>query len=153
MSESSQHPHIFKGNGYIIAFSCQRVGEPESERRPAAHGLMSINKTCFLNITFGMAAIVASGTTLCQIPMPPCEQQKVIKYNQLVSNLTILHNVQNMTRALKELATKGIEITPDIQADLSPYWRKHINRFGDYRPDYDISASKLEYDLLLLMMP
>ncbi|WP_257263773.1 Tn3 family transposase [Endozoicomonas sp. ONNA2] len=80
------------------------------------------------------------------------EQQKIIKYNQLVSNLTILHNVQNMTRALKEIASEGVEITPDILADLSPYWRKHINRFGDYRPDYDIPVSKLEYDLILSMM-
>ncbi|MGO0306958.1 Tn3 family transposase [Endozoicomonas acroporae] len=39
------------------------------------------------------------------------EQQKIIKYNQLVSNLTILHNVQNMTRALKEIASEGVEIT------------------------------------------
>ncbi len=81
------------------------------------------------------------------------EQQKIIKYNHLVANLTILHNVQNMTRALKELANGGVEITPEILADLSPYWRKHINRFGDYRPDFNIPITKLEYDLAIPVIP
>ncbi|MGI2028645.1 DUF4158 domain-containing protein [Endozoicomonas acroporae] len=77
------------------------------------------------------------------------EQQKVIKYNHLVSNLTILHNVQNMTQALKSLAEEGVEMTPEILTDLSPYRRKHINRFGDYRMDLDRPVPKLDYELTI----
>ena len=77
------------------------------------------------------------------------QQQKVLKYNHLIANLTILHNVRNMSEALHSLARDGIEITPDILAGLSPYWRKHINRFGDYRLDTDRPVPKINYDLVI----
>ena len=67
----------------------------------------------------------------------------------LVSNLTILHNVRNMSEALQSLARDGFEITPDILADLSPYRRKHINRFGDYRLDTSRPVPKIDYDLVI----
>jgi len=35
------------------------------------------------------------------------EQRKIIKYNHLVANLTILHNVQGMTKIFKDLKNEG----------------------------------------------
>ena len=35
------------------------------------------------------------------------EQRKVIKYNHLVANLVILHNVESMTLTLKDLKKRG----------------------------------------------
>lgn len=64
------------------------------------------------------------------------EQQKVVKYNHLVANMVILHNVVGMTKVLTELRDEGVEITPEILGGLAPYRIKHINRFGDYTLDF-----------------
>ena len=77
------------------------------------------------------------------------EQRKVVKYNHLVSNLVILHNVQNMSLALKDIATEGVEITPELLSGLSPYRRHHINRFGDYRLDMDRPVPKMNNSLVI----
>nr|WP_242951599.1 transposase [Clostridium felsineum] len=62
----------------------------------------------------------------------PDEQEKRIKYNNLVSNAVILQNVVDMTYILKELSANGVEFTKSDVAALSPYLTRHIKRFGDY---------------------
>ena len=49
------------------------------------------------------------------------EQRKVVKYNQLVANLAILHNVEAMTGVLKEMQEEGWPISEEILAGLAPY--------------------------------
>src|SRR3546814_7165618 len=39
------------------------------------------------------------------------EQRKIVRYNQLVANLVILHNVEQMTRVLAELRQAGANIS------------------------------------------
>ena len=63
------------------------------------------------------------------------EQNKIIKYNQLVANLVILYNVESMTGVLKKLQEDGVTLDDKILAGLSPYRTSHINRFGDYTLD------------------
>lgn len=75
------------------------------------------------------------------------EQNKIIKYNQLVANLAILHNVASMTQMLKQLQAEGHEITPAILAGLGPYWTNQINRFGDYTLDLKRKVKPPDYDL------
>lgn len=65
------------------------------------------------------------------------EQRKVVKYNQLVANLAILHNVEAMTGVLKEMQGEGLPIDEAILAGLAPYRTEHINRYGDYTLDLD----------------
>jgi len=65
------------------------------------------------------------------------EQRKIVKYNQLVANMVILHNAEQMTQVLKSFTEEGEGITKDILAGLSPYRTAHINRFGDYTLDMD----------------
>ncbi|WP_159066633.1 Tn3 family transposase, partial [Xanthomonas citri] len=48
------------------------------------------------------------------------EQRKIVRYNQLVANLVILHNVEQMTRVLAELRDEGSNISPEVLAGLSP---------------------------------
>ncbi|MBV9602489.1 MAG: transposase [Chloroflexi bacterium] len=60
------------------------------------------------------------------------EQRKIIKYNHLLANRLIFHNVCMMTRALYKLRADGMQIEPEAVAALSPYVRSHINRFGQY---------------------
>jgi len=65
------------------------------------------------------------------------EQRKIIRYNHLVANLIIFHNVATMTRVLSELAAEGYPVNEEILSRLSPYKREHINRFGSYKLHLD----------------
>ena len=65
------------------------------------------------------------------------EQRKFIRYNHLVANLVIFHNVVTMTRVIKEIVDEGYTVTEEILSRLSPYATGHINRFGTYRLRFD----------------
>jgi TnpA family transposase len=65
------------------------------------------------------------------------EQRKVIRYNHLVANLVVFHNVVSMTRIFQELVNEGYTITPEILAKFSPYRTEHLNRFGSYDVRFD----------------
>jgi TnpA family transposase len=81
----------------------------------------------------------------------PDEQEKRIKYNDLVSNAVILQNVVDMTYILKELSASGIEFTkPDVAA-LSPYLTRHIKRFGDYIIDLENVPNEIDTSLSIHM--
>jgi TnpA family transposase len=75
------------------------------------------------------------------------EQRKVIKYNHLVANMVILHNVHEMTRVLKTLQAKGHVLTEEILRGTAPYRREHINRFGEYPLDLDREVAPINYKL------
>lgn len=76
------------------------------------------------------------------------EQRKIIKYNHLVANLLILHNVVTMTKTLGELMHQGHVIQDDILAKLSPFRRGHINRFGAYVMNMEREVEPMEYRIL-----
>lgn len=73
------------------------------------------------------------------------EQRKVVKYNHLVANMIILHNVHEMTRLLKGLQQKGFVLTEEVLKGLAPYRRSHINRFGEYMLDLDRAVPPMNY--------
>jgi len=73
------------------------------------------------------------------------EQNKIIKYNQLVANLVILYNVESMTSVLKALQKDGTTLNEKILGGLSPYRTSHINRFGDYTLDLRSSNYQPDY--------
>lgn len=50
--------------------------------------------------------------------------------------MVILHNIEKMTRVLKNLQ-EGVEISQDVLAALPPYRTHHISRLGDYTLDLD----------------
>ena len=75
------------------------------------------------------------------------EQRKVIKYNHLVANMVILHNVSGMTKVLKELREEKHDITEEVLAGLAPYRMAHINRYGDYTLDFRRKISPLVFDM------
>lgn len=75
------------------------------------------------------------------------QQRKIVKYNHLIANMVILHNADTMTRLLQDLSEAVVQITPGLLEQLSPYWRHHINRFGDYRVNLLESARPLHYSL------
>jgi hypothetical protein len=60
------------------------------------------------------------------------EQEKAIKYSDLVSNAVIFQNVVVQTRILRGLIADGYPVTRQDVATMSPYLTSHIKWFGDY---------------------
>lgn len=77
----------------------------------------------------------------------PNEQEKRVKYNDLVANAVILHNAVDMTQALRELVREGHTVTSEEVAALSLYLTGHIKRFGDYVLDLGSVPDPIEDDL------
>lgn len=75
----------------------------------------------------------------------PVEQEKRIKYRDLVANAVMLHNVVDMTNALHDLQRASVYITPELVARFSPYLTEHIKRFGQYR--IDMNAPPVPFDI------
>lgn len=65
----------------------------------------------------------------------PEEQEKLIKYNNLVANALIFQNVIDQTRIIKNLMSEGFNVKAEDLKILSPYQTAHIKRFGDYVVD------------------
>jgi TnpA family transposase len=76
------------------------------------------------------------------------EQVKIIKYNHLIANLLIFHNVYSMTRILSEIEMQGTTVPSDVLSVLSPYRTGHVNRFGIYELR-DRAAGDINYHLRL----
>ncbi|HMV59033.1 MAG TPA: Tn3 family transposase [Nitrospira sp.] len=76
------------------------------------------------------------------------EQRKSIKYNHLVANCVIFHNVFSLSRVLHDLRQEGYALNADYVAALSPYLTLHINRFGNYELNWEKLPPELSYDLL-----
>lgn len=75
------------------------------------------------------------------------EQRKLIKYNHLVANCLIFHNVFSLSRVLHDLQREGYPLEPWQVAALSPYLTQHIHRFGRYDLDLEKRPPELVYDL------
>jgi len=67
----------------------------------------------------------------------PEEQEKMIKYNDLVANTAIFQNVVDQSRILAELLAEGFPVHQEDVAALSPYLTTHLKRFGDYVIDLE----------------
>jgi TnpA family transposase len=67
----------------------------------------------------------------------PEEQSKIIKYNDLLANAVILHNVVDISNAIERLNEEGIVVTREDIKVMSPYMTSHIKRFGEYIIDLD----------------
>lgn len=74
-------------------------------------------------------------------------QNKMIKYNQLVANNIIFFNVYYMSIILQDLSNEGYKINEEIISCLSPYITNHINRFGKYSIDKDIYIPVLNFNV------
>lgn len=74
------------------------------------------------------------------------EQRKVIKYNHLVANCLIFHNVCALTHVLRQLQDEGEDVPETVLARISPYLTEHINRFGDYVLNMDRKPPQPPYD-------
>ena len=82
----------------------------------------------------------------------PEEQEKLIKYNDLVANAVIFQNVVDMSAVLQELKAEGYPVKREDVAALSPYLTRHIKRFGDYFLDLSVPPQPLSESVLALSL-
>jgi TnpA family transposase len=85
---------------------------------------------------FGGEGVIASND--------PEQQEKTIKYGDLVANAVIFHNVVDLTEVLLGLRKEGFFWNREDLASLSPYLTSHIKRFGDYLIDLDAIPTALD---------
>ncbi|MBF2022050.1 MAG: Tn3 family transposase [Hydrococcus sp. C42_A2020_068] len=80
----------------------------------------------------------------------PEQQEKSIKYNDLIANAVIFQNVVDLTEVLQQLQSEGYLLEREDVACLSPYLTTHIKRFGDYVIDMEAISQSLDERILLL---
>jgi len=80
----------------------------------------------------------------------PVEQEKRIKYMNLVAHAVMLSNVVDLTEVLHTMTSEGYVVTRELVGRLSPYLREHIRRFGQYVLDREVKPEPLEPRRVLL---
>ncbi|MFG2716608.1 Tn3 family transposase [Streptomyces goshikiensis] len=83
----------------------------------------------FLRKFVESTASVSAGSSRTATPV---EQEKVMKFNALLTNAVIFHNALDIAEIVRQLLGEGWEIDPEDLAHISPYLTEHINRFGGY---------------------
>ena len=90
-------------------------------------------------ISFGGDSVIAENTR--------DEQRKFIKYNHLVANLLVFHNIVTLSRAFDRLQADGLKASAQAMAALTPYQTEHINRFGSYTLNFSRTPEPLPSNL------
>jgi TnpA family transposase len=87
-------------------------------------------------ILFGSKVIVASND--------PDEMEKAVKYNALIANCIVLHNIIDYSYIIHRLQQDGYDIVKEDVARISPYLTEHLKRFGDYVLDMNTLPENIE---------
>jgi len=90
-------------------------------------------------ISFGGDSVIAENTR--------DEQRKFVKYNHLVANLLVFHNIVTLSRAFDRLQADGLKASAQAMAALTPYQTEHINRFGNYTVNFSRTPEPLPSNL------
>ena len=78
----------------------------------------------------------------------PDEQQKYIRYNDLLASAVILQNVIDMSKIVADLRLEGWTITEEDLSFLSPYITPGVKRFGEYGLDLDRDLEPVIQEML-----
>lgn len=62
----------------------------------------------------------------------PDEHEKAVKYNNIIANAVMFHNVLDMSNVILQLHEEGYPIAKKGLARTSPLMTDHLNRFGEY---------------------
>jgi TnpA family transposase len=79
----------------------------------------------------------------------PIEQEKLLKYMELVSATLILQNTVDMSIVIQELHAEGYQIKPEDLKRLSPYMTTHLKRYGDFVLDLSDIPQPLDLAFLI----
>ncbi|MEM7757726.1 MAG: Tn3 family transposase [Cyanobacteria bacterium P01_A01_bin.40] len=83
----------------------------------------------------------------------PLEQEKRLKYLDLVANSIILQNAFDISSIIRSLSVEGYVIKPRTLATLSPYLTGHLKRYDDYIVDFDNLPQPLETAMVIPIEP
>ncbi len=78
----------------------------------------------------------------------PEEQQKRLRYNDLVASAVILQNTVDLMCALRDMVQEGEPVRPQDIEFLSPYPTHNVKRFGNYRLHLDRAPESWMKDAL-----
>ena len=112
------------GNVVRTGFLLEWIGSRELRQEVTSN----TNKTESYN---GFAKFFSFGGDVIAVNEPD-EQQKRLRYNDLVASAMILQNTVDMMRTLRVLESEGWKIDSEDLSFLSPYLVGHLKRFGDY---------------------
>jgi hypothetical protein len=87
-------------------------------------------------IFFGNEGVIADND--------PDEQEKAIKFNDLVANLVILSTTLDISAAVNRLLAQGFPVHAEDLATISPYQKDNVKRFGEYILDMSAAAGELD---------
>ena len=132
----------FRELGRVVrtVFLLQYISDPVLRRQITA-------ETNKVETYHGFLAWLRFGNQGIMRQREPIEQEKGVKYTDLVANAVILQNVADMTHLLPKLAEQGYTVTRETLATLSPYLTSHIRRFGDYVLDVSQKPDPIQFDL------
>lgn len=95
-------------------FLLNYIHDPELRRTIQAATCKSEEFNQFVSwIRFGGGGVISDN-------MRP-NQKKIIRFNHLLANMIIFHNVVYQTKAINKLRSRGIEIPDEVLAGISPY--------------------------------
>ena len=83
-------------------------------------------------VSFGGDSVIAENTR--------DEQRKFVKYNHLVANLLVFHNIVTLSNRLQ---SDDLKASDQALAALTPYQTEHINRFGNYTVNFSRTPEPL----------
>ena len=128
----------FRELGRVIRtiFLLQYIAQPAMRRhiRGETTKVESFHEFCDW-VKFGGQAITTGD---------PVEQEKRVKYTNLVANIVMLHNVFDLTNVLTEMNADGFDVTSELAQRLSPYMTERLLRFGLYILDMDKTPEPLQ---------
>jgi len=75
----------------------------------------------------------------------PAEQEKLMKFNQLLANCVIFHNTLDMMDVIRQLQAQGHPVSPADLAEIAPYLTEHLTRFGEYSTD-ELTLTPEDFD-------
>ncbi|MFB9160265.1 Tn3 family transposase [Chromobacterium violaceum] len=112
------------GNVVRTSFLLEWIGSRELRQEVTAN----TNKIESYN---GFAKWLSFGGDVIAVNEPD-EQQKRLRYNDLIASALILQNTVDMMRTLNALEREGWKISEEDVSFLSPYQVSHVKRFGEY---------------------
>jgi TnpA family transposase len=70
----------------------------------------------------------------------PDEHEKAVKYNDIIANAVMFHNVLDMSNVVLELHEEGYPVAKKSLTRTSPLLTDHLNRFGEYVVNMQVEA-------------
>ncbi len=121
-SRKNRFYQAFRELGRVVrtVFLLQYLSDPEMRKRITEMTNKFESYNGFAGwLFFGGEGIIAEND--------PEEQEKIIKYNDLVANAVIFQNVVDISRVLGQLKAEGYAVRREDIAAMSPYLTQHIS--------------------------